>query len=108
MEHIRTALASFLKRRGLDERLRRQRLLTVWPQMVGEEFAAYSRARQINRGTLWVEAAGSTWVAQLMMVRREVMERYQKNFGRVPFKDIRVTVGVFEAPKGNGEGAGDG
>lgn len=96
MEHIGTTLGQVLRESGLLEGIRRQRMMKAWPEIVGKDFAEHTRAGRISRETLWIEAEGSSWSARLMMVRREIVEKYRERFGELPFRDIRVTVGVFE------------
>jgi predicted nucleic acid-binding Zn ribbon protein len=95
MEHIGSTLGKILKESGLLEGIKRQQILAAWPDMVGSEFARRSRPVRIARETLWVEAEGSSWSVQIMMVRREIVKRYRERFGELPFRDLRVTVGVF-------------
>jgi predicted nucleic acid-binding Zn ribbon protein len=103
MEHIGSALDQFLKNSRLQEGIRCQKLVDAWPEIVGETFAAKSRGARISRNTLWAEAAGSSWAAQLMMVRRDIIEKYRERFGDLPFRDIRVTVGDFPAASPNAD-----
>lgn len=95
MEHIGSTLGKILKESGLLEGIKRQQILAAWPDMVGPEFARRSRPVRITQETLWAEAEGSSWSTQIMMVRREILKRYRERFGELPFRDLRVTVGVF-------------
>ncbi|MBU1700254.1 MAG: DUF721 domain-containing protein [Candidatus Eisenbacteria bacterium] len=95
MEHIGAALKKFLEQSGLKAGIKKQHVLDAWPEIVGPQFAKKSRPKNISGGTLWVEAAGSSWAAQITMVRREIINKYKKRFGRLPFQEIKTTVGYF-------------
>jgi predicted nucleic acid-binding Zn ribbon protein len=102
MEHIGSALGQILRQSGLLEGIRRQKMIKAWAEIVGKDFASHTRASRISRETLWIEAAGSSWSARVMMVRREILQKYREKFGELPFRDIRVTVGVFSDSAGVG------
>jgi len=95
MEQIGSALGRILKEAGLLEGIRRQQILRAWSEIVGPEFAAKSRPVRISQDVLWVEAEGSSWAAQIMMIRHEVMKRFRAKFGDLPFHDIRVAAGMI-------------
>jgi predicted nucleic acid-binding Zn ribbon protein len=106
MEHIGKALHQFLRDTGLEEGLRRQELIRAWPEVVGSEFARDSRARRIEKETLWVEAASSVCAAELTMIHEEILRRYRGRFGSIPFRRICVRVGHFATQeKAGSEGA---
>lgn len=89
-EPVGDALASFLKSRGLDERVSRASVLVEWPALVGPQIAAVTSPRQItDDGTLFVGVTTHGWMTELSLMEVQLLGRLNSREGRAPIRRIR-------------------
>jgi len=73
-------LGRFLQTSGLAEGLEKQGVLVEWPGAVGDAIARVTAPRSISGGTLVVEVRSSSWLMELNLMKREILDRV--NAGR--------------------------
>lgn len=84
------ALASFLKSRGLEERVGRASILIEWASLVGPQIARVTTPRQITEdGTLFVGVQTHGWMAELSLMEVQLLAKLNAREGREPVKRIR-------------------
>lgn len=77
---IRGLVGAILKKLGVAEQVERAAVFSEWEDRVGEKIARRARPVRLNEGTLFVEVESSSWMMELQMMKRELMERL--NAGR--------------------------
>lgn len=77
---IRGLVGALLKKLGVAEQVERAAVFSEWEDRVGERIAERARPVRLNGGTLFVEVESSSWMMELQMMKRELMERL--NAGR--------------------------
>lgn len=102
MLELSKALPQILQQMNLGERLREGRIMDLWPEVVGANIAARSRATKCRDGVLTVSVASSVWLQQLTMMRLEIVKLFAQRVGPDAVTDIRFTAhGWSEWPKDN-------
>ena len=73
-ERIGDALASFLDRSGLGERVEQATIVPEWPSLVGEQIAAVTEPIMIARdGTLFVAVKTNAWMTELSLMEPQLL-----------------------------------
>jgi predicted nucleic acid-binding Zn ribbon protein len=84
------ALASFLKSRGLEEKVGRASILMEWASLVGPQIARVTAPRQITEdGTLFVGVQTHGWMTELSLMEVQLLAKLNSREGREPVKRIR-------------------
>lgn len=71
---------SLLEKWGVADQVERASIFGEWEDRVGEKLAARARPVRLDGGTLFVEVESSSWMMELQMMKRELLERI--NAGR--------------------------
>jgi predicted nucleic acid-binding Zn ribbon protein len=82
-------LPAVLKSIGLDKRIRERELLSIWPDVVGEEIAARTEAVNIDHGVLYVHVEHSAWIQELHFMETELLRKLRAEVPGVELKKIR-------------------
>lgn len=69
-------------------KMRESQALLAWERHVGKEAAAVSKAVRIKDGELLVWVSDPLWLHQLLLVKRQLLARYHKEFSDLHLKDI--------------------
>lgn len=96
-------VGALLKKLGVAEQVERAAVFDEWEERVGERIAERARPVRINEGTLFVEVESSSWMMELQMMKRELMERL--NAGR---ESGRIEKLVFVQGGGSGSSRSSG
>lgn len=89
-QRLGDALAGFLQRSGLRERVQQADVITRWAELVGPELAAVTRAISISEdGTLFAVAKTAGWLNELSFMERELLESVNRVSGSKPLRRIR-------------------
>lgn len=74
-EPLGKALAGFLERAGLSERIEQASIVDEWAHLVGEQIAAVTMARMVTRdGTLFVDVATNAWMQELSLMEPQLLK----------------------------------
>ena len=88
------ALGSWLSKAGLARRIDQVRAIEQWPEAVGPQIAAVTRAEQVNaEGTLWVRVTSSAWANELSLMAPRILAKLNQN-RRGQIKEIRWLTGL--------------
>lgn len=82
-------LGRVLADRGLVEGAERARLLSEWPDVVGEHMARVSRPRLSQGPELVIEVSSSPWLNELSLRRGELLEKINRHLGRHKVRKLR-------------------
>lgn len=84
-------VAGLLARLGLADRLQEQAALARWPELVGPEVAARSKALRIREGVLYVQVTSAAWSQELRFLKARIIASFDAALGPGLVKDIRFT-----------------
>jgi predicted nucleic acid-binding Zn ribbon protein len=91
---VSEAVAGYLKRAGIAERVAQADVVIHWADMVGERIAKHAKAESITAdGTLFVEVKSAAWRQELSLMTPDIMARINagRRTGRV--EKIRWVLG---------------
>lgn len=92
-ERLADLLSRFLKRQGIEARIRQSAVLDEWPALVGPEIAAATRALSIaDDGTMFVAVRSHAWMSELAMMERELLASVNRITGDKPIRQLRWTL----------------
>jgi predicted nucleic acid-binding Zn ribbon protein len=96
---VAEALAAYLERSGLGERLDATSALDDWAERVGPGIATVSRPLHVSSGTLVVAVDSSAWLMELRLMEVEIRRRLNegRETGRV--KRIRFVLANGDDPE---------
>lgn len=84
-------LPSILNRLGLEQRFKEQKVLTLWPSIVGDELAARTRAIRVDRGVLHVQVDHGAWMQELHFMEKELLRKLRAHAPGVKLKKIQFS-----------------
>ena len=85
---LASVLGEVLQQHGLQDQVKRQGALEVWPDVVGEHIAGVTRARGVAETTLFVEVRSSGWLMELNMMKGELLGRVNERLPETPLERI--------------------
>ncbi len=84
------ALNGFLARSGLSRRVKQATAVDEWPQVVGPQIAAVTKALSITPdGTLFVAVSTHGWMTELSLMEPQLLRTLNSAEGRAPIRKIR-------------------
>jgi predicted nucleic acid-binding Zn ribbon protein len=92
VEGVAGILDRLLGRLGLHDELHGQRAVEEWARIVGPRVARHTRALGFRDGVLRVEVDGSAWMHELSFLKRELIQRLNRELGAAPIRDVRWVV----------------
>ena len=104
---VAEALAGYLQKSGLGERIEAVATVDDWAERVGERIAAVTEPLHVENGALFVAVRSSAWLMELRMMEAEIRRRLNEGRERGRIARIRfVMAGEEEAPKPRGRNRG--
>lgn len=92
-ERLADLLSQFLKRSGMEARIKQSAVLEEWPNLVGPEIGSVTRALSItDDGTLFVAVRNHAWMSELTMMERELLASVNRITGDKPILKLRWTL----------------
>lgn len=92
-ESVADLLPSLVARLGGQDRATEQRVAQVWDEAVGPMLAKHSRPEGVRGKTLLVRVSNSSYAHELVLLRREILERLTRSLGVTLVEEIRSRVG---------------
>lgn len=80
-EPIGKILQTYLRQEGLETPLNEQRLLSAWPEIMGEGISGYTKGLFIRNQVLYVHLTSSVLRNDLMMCREILVDKLNKHVG---------------------------
>ncbi|HJU66332.1 MAG TPA: DUF721 domain-containing protein [Gemmatimonadaceae bacterium] len=88
-KRIDEALASYLERSGLAERVEQAAIIPEWAQLVGVQIAQVTEPLSIARdGTLFVAVRTNAWMNELSLMEPQLLSALNEKPGRTPVRRI--------------------
>lgn len=87
------AFGAVLKRNGIAKELREHRILLEWETIVGPRVAAKTLPDALDKGTLWVRVASSSWMHQLSFLKSDILNKANEVCQANLVNDIRFHLG---------------
>lgn len=78
---VAEALARYLKRSGLEERLEQATAVEDWAERVGDRIASATEPLHVSNGVLFVAVRSSAWLMELRMLEAEIRRRLNEGRG---------------------------
>jgi predicted nucleic acid-binding Zn ribbon protein len=95
-ELVAGLLPQLVARLGGDDRAAEQRISLVWAEAVGPMLAKHTRPEGVRGKTLMVKVSSSSYAHELVLLRREILDRLTKSMGAPVVEEIRSRVGVID------------
>lgn len=90
-ESITNLLNEYLREQGLETPLNQQRLLELWPEVMGSTINRYTTDLFIKNQTLYVKIKSAPLKNDLMMNRSVLVKRLNDAVGAFVISDINFT-----------------
>ncbi|MBQ4508743.1 MAG: DUF721 domain-containing protein [Paludibacteraceae bacterium] len=87
---ITELLNDFLRDSGLEQPLLEQRLVQLWPEVVGQMAAQLTTRLEIRNGILYAYVRSAALKAELFLNRQTLVERLNERVGGRVIYDIRL------------------
>ncbi|HEY7877190.1 MAG TPA: DUF721 domain-containing protein [Gemmatimonadaceae bacterium] len=87
---LRDALAGFLRRAGLTERIEQASIIPEWAALVGEQIASVTTAQMVTRdGTLFVDVTTNAWMQELSLMEPQLLKALNSRPGGSTIQRLR-------------------
>ena len=94
------ALAGYLRRSGLGERLDEVSVVDEWADKVGDRIAAVATPLDVANGVLRVGVRSSAWLMELRMMEAEIRRRLNEDRSKGRVSRIRFVMEGGDEPAG--------
>lgn len=84
-------LPSILSKLGLEQRFKEQKVLSLWPVVVGDELASRTKATKIDHGVLYVRVDHGAWMQELHFIEKELLRKLRAQAPGVKLTKIRFS-----------------
>ena len=98
---VAEALAGYLKKSGLGDRIEEASAVEEWAAKVGPRIAEVTEPLHVNNGTLFVGVRSSAWLMELRMMENEVRTRLNEGREKGRVRRIRFVMAGDEEQGGN-------
>jgi hypothetical protein len=93
LDRLSVTLDKLLRARGLQDRIPEYRIFAGWERAVGPGIARHAQPRSVQRGKLAVVVDSPAWMQQLSLLSPEIMEKLNRELGRVVVRAITLKLG---------------
>jgi predicted nucleic acid-binding Zn ribbon protein len=90
--HVAEALASYLERSGLAEKVEAAAVIPDWAPRVGEKIAEATRPLHVSGDTLVVAVRSSAWMMELKMMESQILRRLNAGRKRGRIEHLRFVM----------------
>jgi predicted nucleic acid-binding Zn ribbon protein len=81
-------LGELLQHYGIADRVKEFEAVNCWAEVVGEQVARHTKARDVRDGSLIVEVSSSAWRNELFYLKADLIEQVNKRIGKKIIHDI--------------------
>ncbi|MBD3349537.1 MAG: DUF721 domain-containing protein [Candidatus Eisenbacteria bacterium] len=93
VETIGNVLEQVIADLGLGKKLREQRAVVDWGEIVGEKVAVHSRAIRVEGRKLFVEVDSSVWAQELTLMKRRILRQVNARAGDRVIDNVHFVLG---------------
>ena len=87
-QSIGDILKQFTKNSNLDAKIFEQKILTLWPEILGDEMASYTERIFLKNGVLYVKISSSVLRNELFMCRSKIIFALNEKLGAKAIHEI--------------------
>lgn len=85
---IGDVLAALLQQYGISDRVKEFDAVNCWAEIVGEQIAKHSQAKDVLDGRLVVEVSNSVWRNELFYLKADLVGQINARIGKKIIHDI--------------------
>ena len=93
VESLGNVLQDVLAKQKINVSSGNRKLIDVWKKSVGPQIASRTRPDRVQKGILYVKVANSVWMHQLQFLKRDIMDKFNKNTHTETVENIRFFLG---------------
>ena len=97
---VAEALAGYLRKSGLGDRLEEVSAVDEWAERVGARITAVTEPLHVANGVLFVGVRSSAWLMELRMMEADIRRRLNEGRTRGRIERIRFVMDGEEEPRG--------
>lgn len=86
------SMEKLLQRLNLQERLQHEKILKLWPKLVGEFNAQHSFPELLKKKILTVRVSNSPYLHQLNMIKTTLLKKIQEECKDLKITEIRLSI----------------
>jgi hypothetical protein len=96
---IGEVLDRVFKKFGLDKKIKEERALRLWKEVVGEKINEHTYPFSVKKGILFVKVDNSGWLSQLTYLKEKIISEINRSEERKVIKDIYFRLGRIRKVK---------
>ena len=89
MEKLDIAIKDFLINTGLENGVKQQKAVIIWPKIVGTKIAENTTAELVDFNVLTIKVKNSTWRNELYLKKDIILKKLNKELGPNTIKELR-------------------
>ena len=89
MEKLDITIKDFLINTGLENGVKQQKAVIIWPKIVGTKIAENTIAELVDFNVLTIKVKNSTWRNELYLKKDIILEKLNKELGPNTIKELR-------------------
>jgi predicted nucleic acid-binding Zn ribbon protein len=89
MEKLDIAIKDFLINTGLENGVKQQKAVIIWPKIVGTKIAENTTAELVDFNILTIKVKNSTWRNELYLKKDTILEKLNTELGPNTIKELR-------------------
>jgi hypothetical protein len=97
---LQNILGPYLQSTGLKRRLEENRMLCLWPEIVGKAISENTQPLAVRNRVLQVKVINSVWMQQLQYLKGMILQKIKSQSESQEIEDIKFYLGEIEKSKG--------
>ncbi len=93
-EGIASLLGKTLKSLNLESHIKRHSVWNHWDKIVGKTIAEKTWPARLIEDTLVVKVMGASWMNELSFMKRQILDKIQREIPDCPIKHLRLELGT--------------
>ena len=90
---IASIISKNAKKMNIERRMDIYRITKVWPEIVGPVICAHTSPERLLGKTLLVRVDGSSWMNELVYLRKEITEKIGTRIPEFKIRDLKFEIG---------------
>jgi len=95
-ENISNILTPFLKRTGLSWRIKEQKIMENWKEIVGQDIAQNTEPSKLRGGVLYIKVSNPVWIQQLQFFKEMIVKNIHQEIKEIVVDDLRFFIGKID------------
>ncbi len=89
MKQIGNILSQYLRNLGLEQSIKRNKALLLWPEIVGPAIADITKPQRVSNKILFVQVNNITWRNELIYYKDEIIQKLNRQMGDQIIEEIK-------------------